>query len=947
MFPYSSPGRLKSALRVTRRRPVRLWLEALEDRCVPAGTLTGVGFTSLNPQPVEGAAFTGQVATVFDDGLLSPIFTVSINWGDGTPLDTTTGSVTPIAGSPHAFAVNGTHTYAEESSSVTPPFTTPVTVNVSDTANLLGPIAISSATAVLDANLSQGNPVTAKPNPPFTGVGGTNTSTTAGTANAALLAFEAAISGPKNTAAAPQNGGFRTITWDGVKTDGTDAAAGPNSTVVITPHTVGIPLDRFQGSGVYFGAVYAVSNDGFVDVNPSVGAPNPTLLPAFSKPNTFAMFNDNGIDFKFVVPSATNSTIVSAASRGFGAVFLNVEQANTTSIQYFNGNQLLDTEFAPVGGKGQPSFVGALFNSPVVTRVVLTLGTDVIFKFDGTTVTSGPADSGSSTGTNLVATDDWAFAEPVPTANGLPIVTGAQGLNHATVTVNPFAGVSFTGVVGTFSDLDPNGNAKDFTATINWGDGHLTNGTITKNSHGGFDVSGTNLYATQGQFPINIDVADFGGGNGISGSTPTVSINNTANVSALAQTIGAYDPAKATFFLRNENSPGAPDAGTINFGTPGFLPVIGDWNGDGIQTIGVFDQTTGTWYLRNENSPGAPDAGKFQYGAPGTIPVVGDWTGTGHDGIGVFDPKTATWFLRNEVGPGSPDAGQFAYGVAGDDPVVGDWTGIGHDGIGVFDPNSALWQVRSEVSSGGPDAGIFLYGPLGSRPITGDWNGLGHTGIGVFGHGINLVPDPTDVTFQLRNEVSGGAPDAGTFAFGPVGSLPVAGTYKLPGHLLLTDASNGAANAPSLSSGQLAQAVQVALDRLSAAGVDPTVINKLASADYEVAALPSGLLGSTNGPGQRVTLSPNAAGQGWFIDPTPLQDSAYQPGSTGLAMTAPGGSAAAGHVDLLTVVLHEMGHLAGQDNVSVLDNPDALMAGALAPGERHLGALDQVFAGGL
>src|SRR5207302_10120630 len=85
-------------------------------------------------------------------------------------------------------------------------------------------------------------------------------------------------------------------------------------------------------------------------------------------------------------------------------------------------------------------------------------------------------------------------------------------------------------VVGTFNDLDPNGNAKDFTATINWGDGHSTNGTIAKNAQGGFNVSGTNTYAHEGLFPINIDVADFGGGSGISGSIPVVSVNNTLKV---------------------------------------------------------------------------------------------------------------------------------------------------------------------------------------------------------------------------------------------------------------------------------------------------------------------------------------------------------------------------------------------------------------------------------
>src|SRR5262249_33756815 len=168
--------------------------------------------------------------------------------------------------------------------------------------------------------------------------------------------------------------------------------------------------------------------------------------------------------------------------------------------------------------------------------------------------------------------------------------------------------VAFTGVVASFSDLDPNGNAKDFTATINWGDGHSTNGTITKNAQGGFDVSGTNTYARPGLFPINVDIADFGGGNGIAGSIPTVSVNNTAKVSAPVEPapIGGFDPTTATFFRRPSNTAGPPDAGTIPFGSPGNLPVVGDWDGNGTATIGVFDPNTATWFLRNSNTPGAP-----------------------------------------------------------------------------------------------------------------------------------------------------------------------------------------------------------------------------------------------------------------------------------------------------------------------------------------------------
>src|SRR5205814_1521182 len=73
----------------------------------------------------------------------------------------------------------------------------------------------------LMATLFPGNPISVGIPQQFSGVGGTNTS---GGALTALNAFEAAIvaatGGTKNTAAAPQSGGFRTITWDGVKLDG-------------------------------------------------------------------------------------------------------------------------------------------------------------------------------------------------------------------------------------------------------------------------------------------------------------------------------------------------------------------------------------------------------------------------------------------------------------------------------------------------------------------------------------------------------------------------------------------------------------------------------------------------------------------------------------------------------------------------------------------------------
>jgi hypothetical protein len=925
----------------------------LEDRCVPTGTLVGVPFTSFNPQPTEGSAFTGQIATVFDTGPLSPVLPITINWGDGTATDTTTGLATLISGAAGAFAfsISGTHTYAEESGSTTPPFNFMVTVTVRDTANGIAPITINSQTSVLDANLSQGNPVTATPSQIFTGVGGTNTSTTAGTANAALTNFETAIGGVKNTAAAPQNGGFRTITWDGVKTDGTDAVAGANSTVVITPNTVGIPLNRFEGSGVYFGAVYAVSSDKFVGANPSVGTA-PALFPAFSSPSTFAMFNDNGIDFKFVAPAPTNSTIVAAASKGFGAIFINVEQANTTSIQYFNGNNLLATEFAPVGGTGQPVFVGALFNSPVVTRVLLTLGNNVLFKFDGTTLTSGGADSRTTTGTNLVVTDDWAFAEPVPTLNGLPVVTGAQGTTNAAVLpVTAAATVPFTGVVGTFNDQDPNGNAKDFTATINWGDGHSTNATITRNAQGGFDVSGTNTYAHEGLFPINIDVADFGGGNGIAGSIPTVSINNTLKVVAPPfnfDKLGAYRPSNGSWSLDSNGgrifNP-ATSQTFLHFSPPNVTGVAGDWLGIGRSQIGDF--SNGTWHLDLAGTGAAPGANEtFQFGQAGDQPVVGNWDGdkSGRSELGVFRtaPDGITGeFILDIANHKAIDSSNlvFTFGLATDHVIVGDWTGNGTTKVGVFrdaknfNP-AAAGDIVFSINENGDHQTFtnFIFGLITDKVVIGDWTGDHIAKVGVYRDGGIDHNAPGVALFTLDSGARMFNAQSQVFLFGLISDQFVSGNWPATPPLLPAQFAAegvGPGGVPPLTDAELAPVLDQALADWAARGADTSL---LASVPVHIGTLGGGLVGWTDASG--ITLDATAAGWGWYVDPTPGQDAVFTLlGPDGLH-AAPD-SPAAGKMDLLTVVEHELGHELGLDDLDPAAHPADLMAATLATGVRR------------
>jgi hypothetical protein len=154
---------------------------------------------------------------------------------------------------------------------------------------------------------------------------------------------------------------------------------------------------------------------------------------------------------------------------------------------------------------------------------------------------------------------------------------------------------------------------------------------------------------------------------------------------------------------------------------PGWVPVVGDWDGDGRTNIGMFDPATAKWYLRNWNSPGAPDLNPFAFGMPGWVPVAGDWDGNGLTSIGVVDPSSARWYLSSLNRPGPPDYPPFAYGGPGWTPVVGDWDGNGTTTIGTFDP-AGRWYLRNQIGPGAPDVAPFAYGAGGWRPVGGDWN---------------------------------------------------------------------------------------------------------------------------------------------------------------------------------------------------------------------------------
>ena len=91
------------------------------------------------------------------------------------------------------------------------------------------------------------------------------------------------------------------------------------------------------------------------------------------------------------------------------------------------------------------------------------------------------------------------------------------------VTINASSNQPFTGTVATFSDIDTISGAGDFAATIDWGDGTATVGTVT-GGNGAFTVSGTHVYTAAGQDAVTVTLSEAAPG------TTAVTASSTANV---------------------------------------------------------------------------------------------------------------------------------------------------------------------------------------------------------------------------------------------------------------------------------------------------------------------------------------------------------------------------------------------------------------------------------
>jgi hypothetical protein len=208
-----------------------------------------------------------------------------------------------------------------------------------------------------------------------------------------LNKFRAALGGSLNAPnSPPADSGRREINWDGVPAALTNVDTFPatffnvnskRGAVFSTPGT-GLRVDS---------SAFASVNAGLAD-----------QFKAFSPKKLFMAVGSNQIEVDFKLAGTTTNGLV----KGFGVVFSDVDKAAATRVEYFdaNGVELASIASPAQLGAQQFTFVGAVFDSAIVARVLITSGEAALSATITDVSTGGDSD--------VVVMDDFIYGEPQP-----------------------------------------------------------------------------------------------------------------------------------------------------------------------------------------------------------------------------------------------------------------------------------------------------------------------------------------------------------------------------------------------------------------------------------------------------------------------------------------------------------------------------------------------------
>ncbi len=333
---------------------------------------------------------------------------------------------------------------------------------------------------------------------------------------------------------------------------------------------------------------------------------------------------------------------------GSTASFTNVQFGACNSLTWgyqLNGGPNQDQHtFAGgcVTGTGPDVTIGP-FATPTTLRVYLT-DNHCVFTYysDGT-----PVDHVIVSGSNpysLRFADAGGFCEKTTTTFNdfdgfnfhVDLAISDRSIAAAGTNVSAIEGRSFTAQVATFTDVDTNATAADYSASISWGDGGTSAGTVTGGG-GSFTVTGSHTYAEEGSRQVTVTITDVDNASNSANTTSTATITDaslTASPACAATSLRSYNGSTATFV------DAASPSGTLS----DFSASI-NW-GDGSTSAGTVSGSNGGPYSVS---------GSHTYATTGSFTITTSITDVGG--------ATATTFCSTLGFSFAPGGGSFVIGA--------------------------------------------------------------------------------------------------------------------------------------------------------------------------------------------------------------------------------------------------------------------------------------------
>ncbi|HEX7377602.1 MAG TPA: TIGR03118 family protein [Pirellulales bacterium] len=486
-------------------------------------------FTTGAPTATEGLPFTGSLATFTDqDGnsLLS-WYQASIDWGDGTA---TAGTITGYS----PFTVSGSHTYTQQGNK-------PIAITVTDNDGSVGTASV--AASVVSSLAGKGLTIQPTEGTPFTAAVASFTDANSGHS---LSDYGATIhwgdgGAAPGTIAANGSGGFNVSGIYNYMTAGTEnitvtiSDTGSTITVAGTAlvadgNTLTATAAAVSGSqGTAFSGAVATFTDTF-PAAPGIFAASIDWGDGATSDGTVSVtagvftvsgahtYLDNGA---FSVTATvhdiggTAGATVHATATIADANVLHATPASVTAV----AGQTLTAALATVSDDYKGAVAGQ-FSAKIVwgdgdTSSGTVSGGNGLFTVSGSHVYSS---QGAQTATVIVTEKAPGTASSTATV-GIQVAAAPPAVTVAGISGH--AQSAFAGAVAMFTQAGSSAVASDFTASIRWGDGTSSSGTIT-GAASGFTVAGTHTYANEGHFTLAVTVARDGGGSTTASGLATI-----------------------------------------------------------------------------------------------------------------------------------------------------------------------------------------------------------------------------------------------------------------------------------------------------------------------------------------------------------------------------------------------------------------------------------------